>query len=116
MVAWFPEKPQAIIKNVFWRFSLDSVVTIGICVKNGSDTILGALESVMAQSFPHEQMEVIVVDDGSEDDTLSIVHGYASKMDMPMKILHYAWKVSVNQETRWPKTPWANTLFGLIAT
>jgi len=71
---------------------MDSFVTIGICVKNGSDTILGALESVMAQSFPHEQMEVIVVDDGSEDDTLSVVHGYASKMDMPMKILHYAWQ------------------------
>jgi len=71
---------------------MDSFVTIGICVKNGSDTILGALESVMAQSFPHEQMEVIVVDDGSEDGTLSVVHGYASKIDMPVKILHYAWQ------------------------
>ncbi len=68
------------------------VVTIGVCVKNGSHSILNALESVMAQDFPHALIEVIIVDDGSIDNTLSMVKDYSSKMDMNVKILHFDWQ------------------------
>lgn len=67
-------------------------VTVGICVKNGSSTILSTLKSVMSQNFPHQNMEIIIVDDGSEDDTLSIVQYFTSKMDMQVKVLHYSWQ------------------------
>lgn len=67
-------------------------VTIGICVRNGASTLREAIESVMAQDYPHELMEVIFVDDGSTDDTLSIIKDYASKMDMKVKIFHHKWK------------------------
>ncbi len=67
-------------------------VTIGVCVKNGSNSILNALESVMVQDFPHVLMEVIIVDDGSIDNTLSKVKDYSAKMDMTVKILHFDWQ------------------------
>jgi poly-beta-1,6-N-acetyl-D-glucosamine synthase len=67
-------------------------VTVGICVKNGSEGIVKALRSVAAQDFPHERMEVIVVDDGSQDGTLSLVYGYAPSMDVECKVYHHSWR------------------------
>lgn len=67
-------------------------VSIGVCVKNGASTIREAIESIIHQDFPHELMEVIFVDDGSEDETPSIIRYYASKMDMKTKVFHHKWK------------------------
>ena len=67
-------------------------VTTGVCVKNSASTIREAIESIIHQDFPHELMEVIFVDDGSEDETLSIINDYASKMDIKVKIFHHKWK------------------------
>ncbi|MEM2779678.1 MAG: glycosyltransferase [Candidatus Bathyarchaeia archaeon] len=67
-------------------------ITIGVCVRNCASTIREAIESIMAQDYPHELMEVIFVDDGSEDDTLSIIKEYEPKMDIKVKIFHHEWK------------------------
>lgn len=67
-------------------------VTIGVCVKNAETTIKDAIESILAQDFPHELMEVIFVDDGSEDKTLSIVKEYVLKIDMKVKVFHHKWR------------------------
>ncbi len=67
-------------------------VTIGICVKNCEATIEGVVDSVLNQDFPHELMEVIFVDDGSQDRTLSVISGFVSKMDMQVKVYHHEWK------------------------
>lgn len=67
-------------------------VTIGVCVRNASSTLREAIESIMQQDFPHEQMEVIFVDDGSVDDTLKIIDGFVSKIDMKVKAFHHEWK------------------------
>jgi glycosyltransferase involved in cell wall biosynthesis len=45
-----------------------------IAVRDGADTIARAIESVQAQTEP--PLEVIVVDDGSADDTAAVVRGY----------------------------------------
>lgn len=68
------------------------LVTMGVCVRNSAATIGQAIESIANQNFPHEWMEVIFVDDGSDDATLSIINDYAVKMDMQVKILHHEWK------------------------
>jgi len=48
-------------------------VTVGICVRNNSSTIRETIESILAQNYPHEFMELVIVDGYSEDRTMSIV-------------------------------------------
>ena len=67
-------------------------VTIGICVKNGAVTIADAIESLIKQDFPHKFMEAIFVDDGSEDNTLSVIQRYIPKLDMQVRLFHHQWK------------------------
>lgn len=67
-------------------------VTVGVCVRNCEDFIKEAVDSIIKQDFPHDSMEVIFVDDGSEDETLSIIYSYVSKMDMQVKVFHREWK------------------------
>jgi cellulose synthase/poly-beta-1,6-N-acetylglucosamine synthase-like glycosyltransferase len=47
-------------------------VTVGLCVKNASSLIKKALNSLIAQTFPPQELEVILVDGNSSDDTLRI--------------------------------------------
>ena len=67
-------------------------VTIGVCVRNGEDLIDGAIKCIIDQDFPHELMEVIFVDDGSQDNTLSVIESHTPKMDMKVKVFHQEWK------------------------
>lgn len=67
-------------------------VTVGVCVRNCEDSIKEAIESILDQDFSHELMEVIFVDDGSEDDTLSIIYEYVSKIDIPARVFRTSWK------------------------
>lgn len=57
-------------------------VTIGFCVKNCEATVKEAIDSVVYQDFPHEHMEVIVVDGYSTDRTLSIIKDVLLKSDI----------------------------------
>lgn len=67
-------------------------VTIGVCVRNSAATLPEAIESIISQDFPHELIEVIFVDDGSEDNTLSIIQEYVSRMDIAAKVFHTSWQ------------------------
>lgn len=67
-------------------------VTIGVCVRNAENTIGDAIESIKAQDYPHELMEIIFVDDGSEDNTLNIIKNYVSSMTISSKIFHTKWR------------------------
>ncbi|MGD6850510.1 MAG: glycosyltransferase [Candidatus Bathyarchaeia archaeon] len=48
-------------------------VTVGLCVKNGAETIKKAVDSLCCQTFPAEKTELIVVDGNSKDGTLQII-------------------------------------------
>jgi len=48
-------------------------VTIGIPVRNCEKTISEALDSIINQDYPKDQMEVIVVDDGSTDKSVTLI-------------------------------------------
>ncbi len=68
------------------------LVTVGVCVRNCETTIEEAICSIMQQDFPHDLVEVIFVDDGSEDNTLSLIQEYVSRIDIPAKVFHTSWK------------------------
>lgn len=67
-------------------------VTIGTCIRNSEGTIKKAIDSIIDQDFPHEKVEAIFVDDGSEDRTLPIVLESVSRMDMHTEVVHHEWK------------------------
>ena len=48
-------------------------VTMGLCVRNCEATAKEAIDSIINQDFPHELMELVVVDGYSKDKTLSII-------------------------------------------
>lgn len=62
-------------------------VTIGLCVKNAEATIRNAVASILDQDFPHELLELIVVDGFSKDKTLSVIKDCIKGMDIRTKIL-----------------------------
>lgn len=57
-------------------------LSVIIPTRNRCQSLKGVLESILAQNFPKENFEVIVVDNGSKDETKSIVEGYSSKINL----------------------------------
>lgn len=72
--------------------STGTKVTIGVCVKNSASTIREAIQSIVQQDYPRELLEVIFVDDGSEDSTLSIINQYVARMKVDARVFHHKWK------------------------
>jgi glycosyltransferase involved in cell wall biosynthesis len=62
---------------------MNAKVTIGLCVKNGEKVVKTALNSISIQTYPHESMKLIIVDNGSTDRTLAIVTKFAQETDIP---------------------------------
>ena len=62
------------------------IATIGVCVRNCEISVKEAIESILAQDFPDNSMEIIFVDDGSEDNTLPILKYYVSGMNKQTKL------------------------------
>lgn len=71
---------------------MEPKVTIGVCVRNCESSISDAIDSIMAQDFPHDRIKLVFVDDGSEDRTLSVIRECVQKVDMTNVILHTSWK------------------------
>lgn len=61
------------------------VVTVGLCTRNEERTIAHTIDSIACQDFPHESIELIVVDD-SDDDTFLIVQDCVLKINLKVKV------------------------------
>jgi glycosyltransferase involved in cell wall biosynthesis len=60
-------------------YQIDPTVSVVIPTYNRGDAILKTIESALHQDLPSDEVEVIVVDDGSTDDTWQILqHTYGS--------------------------------------
>lgn len=103
----------------FRDFTIDSkskpLVTIGICVRNGEDFIGAVIESILCQDFSHELMELIIIDDGSQDATLNVIYSYLSKMSFSVKLFSGRWRglgaarQTVVQNTRGKYIVWVDS-------
>ena len=76
-----PPPPGA--KNAF------PLVTVVVPAYNEATQIRGAIEALLAQTYPHERMQILILSDASTDATDSIVAEYASQgvelMRMPAR-------------------------------
>ena len=60
-------------------FTPATFISVIIPARNESSNIATCIEAILAQHYPKELLEVIVVDDHSEDDTADIAKRYADK-------------------------------------
>ncbi len=58
--------------------------SVAMCTFNGGTYLLHQLESIAAQS--RLPMEIVICDDGSEDDTLLLIQNFASRARFPVKV------------------------------
>jgi len=68
------------------------LVTVGICVRNGERMLPNAVDSIINQDFPLENLQIIFVDDGSEDSTPKIISEYLLKFGSRAKSFTTSWK------------------------
>ena len=61
--------------------------TIVIPTFNRSDRLFRCLQAVGEQDLSTYKVEAVVVDDGSEDDTVSMVNGLAAYFPMPLRVI-----------------------------
>ncbi len=57
-------------------------LSVVVCSFNAASTLPAALGSLAAQTLPREQFEVIVVDDGSKDDTAAALKPFLSEPNL----------------------------------
>jgi glycosyltransferase involved in cell wall biosynthesis len=75
---YYPFGGNAITNNI--------ILTVGLCVRNAEITISEAVNSILNQDFPHELMEIIIVDGSSKDKTLQIIENILKKSDIQKRI------------------------------
>ncbi len=66
----------SLIKKDQKKSGFEPAVTVVIPVYNEEDHIAATLDSILAEDYPKDKIEVIVVDDGSKDKTVEIVKKY----------------------------------------
>ncbi|MCW4000964.1 MAG: glycosyltransferase [Candidatus Bathyarchaeota archaeon] len=70
---------------------MTSLVTVGICVRNGELMLPGAVQSILAQTYPQEKIQIVFVDDGSQDHTPQLIQEYVSALGSRVKAYKSPW-------------------------
>ncbi len=62
-------------------------VTVGLCVKNGANVMKTALDCLSIQDYPHEKIKIVIIDDGSTDNTFSLAQNFAKNSDIKTVVI-----------------------------
>src|SRR5580658_4778505 len=76
LLAIVPFKPAPAVRK---DLSHRATVSLIMSVYNGAAHIRGKLETILALDYPKELLQIIVVSDGSTDETESIVREYSDR-------------------------------------
>jgi len=71
---------------------MSALVTVGICVKNGEKMLQNAIDSILNQNYPQEQIQLILVDDGSTDKTSQILKKYVEALGGRARAFKSSWQ------------------------
>jgi glycosyltransferase involved in cell wall biosynthesis len=67
------------------------LVTVGICVRNGEALLADAVDSILHQNYPQDRIQIIFVDDGSQDHTPQIISHYTQLLGDRVKTFKSQW-------------------------
>jgi glycosyltransferase involved in cell wall biosynthesis len=73
-------------------YGMSPLLTVGICVRNGETMLPNAVESILRQDYPPEQLQIIFVDDGSQDSTPKIISQYTALLGKRAKSFKTSWR------------------------
>ena len=65
----------------------DTFISVVIPVRNEQENILSLLQDLEQQSFPFKQFEVLVMDDGSTDDTAALVNNFSLHSSAAIRLI-----------------------------
>ncbi len=74
------------------------LVSVVIPMRNEAAHIAACLDSILAQDYPAERVEIIVVDGDSDDDSLEVLRGYGTRLRVlrnPARIVPAAMNVGI---------------------
>ncbi len=74
---------------VFKEFLRKKFPLVSICIPtyNGSEFIAEAMNSAISQTFPN--LEIVISDDASKDDTINLIESFKKKTEIPIYIHHH---------------------------
>ncbi len=74
------------------------LVSVVIPMRNEAAQIRACIDSVLAQDYPAERLEVIVVDGDSDDDSAAVLHSYGQRLQVlrnPLRIVPSAMNIGI---------------------
>ena len=69
-------------------------VSVVVAMRNEAQNLKALFNSFQSLTYPKDKYEIILVDDHSEDTSLSLSHEFANKVNLPIKVLKLEGKLS----------------------